>query len=727
MSTLALDLAIKASVVLAVAALVDLVTRRRGSAATRHFVWTMTVLALLVLPLAVAALPAWSVHIPVPAAVRADVADAITRAPFTISRGASAPLAVTAAPAQPASAIAARRSFDPIWFAFALYSAGVAFLLARLVIGQFALRRLIARSEVVVDGDSIELARTCARQLQIRRPVRLLRADDEVMPFTFGTRHAAIVLPSGSARWSTERRTAVILHELAHVARADCLAQRFAALACALYWPHPGVWLAARRLRVEREFACDDRVITAGTVAREYAGHLLEIAHAFRGVPAPAPALGMARARQLEQRLLAVIDDDRNRRPLTRRLKLAAAVVSCLLLVPIAALQAKAVPRNAEVLSAGTPGGVPRAGLVTQNRDRSDTQEFAGTWELRPSGRPGMVYVSLRTTHSQNGTTVPMSRFEGLNEPGMTAAIRGGRIVDGTVHFVSRRDAGAFTFDGVCRSQMCGGTYSFAPDPAFPSRIAKYGLGAPTPQEQYRLAMADVGVTYIEGIKAEGYALPDVHTLVRAAEHGVSLDYVKGMSALGYKLGALEPLVRMRDHGVDPDYVKGMAAQGFPKLEADELVRLRDHGVDPEYVKGMRDIGYKSADVADFVKARDHGVDPEFARAVASSGYKDVPVDTLIHMRDHGVDPEYVRGLADAGYKNVSIDMLVRMRDHGVDPEYARGLAGLGYKDLPIDSMIRMRDHGVDLDYIRRLQQRGVTNLSVDDLIRRRDRGDDGR
>jgi len=232
MSTLALDLAIKASVVLAVAALVDLVTRRRGSAATRHFVWTMTVLALLVLPLAVAALPAWSVHIPVPAAVRADVADAITRAPFTISRGASAPLAVTAAPAQPASAIAARRSFDPIWFAFALYSAGVAFLLARLVIGQFALRRLIARSEVVVDGDSIELARTCARQLQIRRPVRLLRADDEVMPFTFGTRHAAIVLPSGSARWSTERRTAVILHELAHVARADCLAQRFAALAC---------------------------------------------------------------------------------------------------------------------------------------------------------------------------------------------------------------------------------------------------------------------------------------------------------------------------------------------------------------------------------------------------------------------------------------------------------------------------------------------------------------
>ena len=72
-------------------------------------------------------------------------------------------------------------------------------------------------------------------------------------------------------------------------------------------------------LRVERELACDDRVLAAGAPARDYAGHLLEIAHAFGGAPAPATALGMARARQLEHRLLAILDAARNRAALRRR------------------------------------------------------------------------------------------------------------------------------------------------------------------------------------------------------------------------------------------------------------------------------------------------------------------------------------------------------------------------------------------------------------------------
>jgi beta-lactamase regulating signal transducer with metallopeptidase domain len=690
------DVAAKASLVLGVAALANLALRRRASAAARHFAWTISVAALLTLPLASIALPAWPVRIPVARATATAIATADFNAASQRPAAPSTSVEI-AGPALPAASptASARRPFDPFAFAFAIYSAGVVLLLVRIGAEEFVVRQLAARAVDVAD----EWLEPAARSLGVRRPVRLLQSDDHVMPFTFGTIHSTVVLPETAARWTTERRNAVILHELAHVARGDCLAQRLASLACALYWPHPGVWWAAKRLRVEREFACDDRVLSAGSVPREYAGHLLEIAHTFRASPAPATALGMARARQLEHRLLAIIDEGRNRARLRRRAAVTMAAAGAALVLPIASLHAdfdhEPIPRAP---TAASSNRTPEPSEQDRSRDRLTAEDYSGTWEVHPSRQPGMVNVSLRTAHSQHGTTLPLSRFADVNQPGMTAAVRDGRIVDGTVHFASRRDAGTFTFDGVCRNQMCGGTFMFAPDSTFPSRLAKYGIGAPTDREQYELAMEDVGVSYLEGLKAEGYAVPDVHTLVRAAEHGVSLEYVKAMSSLGYKLGTLDLLIRMRDHGVDPNFVKGLAAQGFTKLEADDLVRLRDHGVDPEYARGMRDLGYSSSDVDDLVKARDHGVDPEFARGVTSLGYKSVPLDTLI-----------------------------KMRDHGVDPEYARGLAALGYKDVPIESMIRMRDHGVDLDFIRRVQRRGGERPTVEDLIRRRDRGDDGR
>ena len=751
MTLFAVDLVIKGTIVLAIAALADVWLTRRASAAARHFAWTVAIAALLALPFAVAALPNWSITVAIPSSSPAAAPEPSNNpsviSPIDSATVAMAPLTTT----RTASPANSRTHFNPLLFAFALYSAGVVLLLARLATEHVALRRLTARADDVVDPEWRALLEGGSRRLGIRRPVRLLRSEDNVMPFTCGTLRPTLVLPEASVRWSDERRDAVILHELAHVARADCFVQRLAAIACACYWPHPGVWWAARRLRAEREFACDDRVLSSGTAAREYAAHLLEIAHAFRGTPAPATALGMARATQLEHRLLAVIDHGRKRGTLARRARIAAAVTGSALLLPIASLHANVVrgesdrptavvhgestaDPSAPVARVGAPAPAPatefreaasaaRETAQDRTRDRVTSDDFSGTWELRPAREPGMVYVSLHTAHSQNGTTVPLSRFEGLNEPGMTAAVRDGRIVDGTVRFASRREAGTFNFDGVCRNQMCGGTYSFVPDPAFPSRLAKYGVGVPTASDQYALAMEDVGVAYLEGIKAEGYAVPDVRTLVRAARHGVSLDYVKSMASLGYRLSTLEPLIRMRDHGVDPDYVKGMSAAGVSKLDAEELVRLRDHGVDPPYVTGMRDLGYRTASVTELVSARDHGVDPQFARGIASLGYKDVGLDVLVKMRDHGVDPEYVRGLREAGYKDVPIESLIRMRDHGVDPRYARDLASLGYKDVPIESLIRLRDHGVDPDYIRRLQSRGTEHLSVDDLIRRRDHG----
>ena len=64
MSPFALDIIVRASALLAAAALADLVLRRPASAATRHLVWTLAIGALLALPSASSVLPEWTVPVP---------------------------------------------------------------------------------------------------------------------------------------------------------------------------------------------------------------------------------------------------------------------------------------------------------------------------------------------------------------------------------------------------------------------------------------------------------------------------------------------------------------------------------------------------------------------------------------------------------------------------------------------------------------------------------------
>ncbi len=134
----------------------------------------------------------------------------------------------------------------------------------------------------------------------------------------WGLLRPAVVLPEDAEGWSVEQRRAVLTHELGHVKRHDCLTQALAQVACAVYWFHPLAWVAAWRLRVERERACDDLVLRAGASGPDYADHLLQLARGARAAAGPAWALAMARPSQLEGRLLAILDPSLDRRGPTR-------------------------------------------------------------------------------------------------------------------------------------------------------------------------------------------------------------------------------------------------------------------------------------------------------------------------------------------------------------------------------------------------------------------------
>ena len=270
-----------------------------------------------------------------------------------------------------------------------VYAAGALLLLLQMVIERMSIARLVRRADAVTDLDWRRLLRDSAASLGVEGPVRLLRSREQTMPMAFGIRTRSILLPAIADTWAEDRRRAVLLHELAHVARHDCLSQAIAAFTCAVYWVHPGVWWMARRLRVERELACDDRVIEAGTMARDYASHLLELAYSLGGHRAPALVVTMARRNQLEGRMLAILDDRRNRAIPGRQHRLAATAIAAAIIVPLASAEGTVVPADATYVVeappyAGAPtmhsarvkrvgrGGTALAGLKPRLHKRSE-------------------------------------------------------------------------------------------------------------------------------------------------------------------------------------------------------------------------------------------------------------------------------------------------------------------------------------------------------------------
>ena len=304
---------LKATVVLLAGAAVT-ASMRRAPAGLRHLVWVTTLAGVLLLPalLRVAPTPIQILPGQLLAPAPAQRTAAAPAAIETATRAASpARPSASHEPARPPAAAPSRARFawpslaEALLGVWALVAAG---LLAWLGLSMLAARRIVRRARPL-DGPRWQAA-LCevADRMDLAELPRLVASDRVEIPFAHGALRATVVLPASSAQWDDERLRLVLVHELAHVKRRDLLGHTLGRLACALYWFHPMVWVASRRLRAESERACDDLVLECGARASDYAGHLLDIVAAARRRGAPATALPMARRREFEGRVLAILD-----------------------------------------------------------------------------------------------------------------------------------------------------------------------------------------------------------------------------------------------------------------------------------------------------------------------------------------------------------------------------------------------------------------------------------
>ena len=207
--------------------------------------------------------------------------------------------------------VRATRPFAPssVLTIIAIVWAGVAFaLVGWLIAGALSVRRIVATATELTTPDWTTPLCEVADRLDLELPPRLVMSDRIEMAFACRALAPTIVLPASAESWTDDRRRAVLFHELAHVKRHDLLGHTLGRLACALYWFHPLVWTAAKNLRNESERACDDLVLSCGARPSEYAQHLLDMVTSVRNHGAPIMALPMARKKEFEGRMLAILD-----------------------------------------------------------------------------------------------------------------------------------------------------------------------------------------------------------------------------------------------------------------------------------------------------------------------------------------------------------------------------------------------------------------------------------
>lgn len=370
-ASLLLALVVKPALVVGVAVVLAGLLRNR-TAAARHAVWAGAVIGILALPLLEPVLPGMSLPI------------SVTHGePGSVMPVGSAPARLLPSEVGPAEVLlpAEQETIDaPLLIVMAIWISGMVMLAVRRVRAGMTLRHL---TDAPVRSSRLEaLGAEVAAGLRVRRAVRLVLSPRIVAPGTSGILRPVILLPQTAEEWSREDARAVLTHELAHAARSDCLTNLLGDLAGMVYWCNPLVGLAVRRMRLESERACDDVTVQYGTDPDRLADLLLGLARSGRimgGFPSAITAL--ARPRELETRLLALLDTTTPRGGIQGRVAAALAGFTFLAALPVAAL---------------TLGS--RSSVVQQQSDpEPDTVSDSVTSPLSERLRPAIASIPLTT------------------------------------------------------------------------------------------------------------------------------------------------------------------------------------------------------------------------------------------------------------------------------------------------------------------------------------------
>src|SRR5687767_815660 len=325
---------------------------RRAASATRHLVWHLAIVVVLLAPLLAPLAPAIAIlpRVPdvpgVPEVPRALFSTAVTTVPVSQNMGTQQNNAFgTIGTIGTIGTVGAM-----VWFLFCWAVSGVS----------------VWRSKAGPVDWHYE-AEKIARRMSMTKPIEVREMSRDGSPHVAGFFRSVVMLPPAARTWTEEARHAALVHELMHIRRGDRTTLALAQIACAIYWFNPLMWYAAAALARERERACDDEVLRMGAKPSTYASLLLDLARTQQ-TWTPATALSMARPSAIEGRLLQILgSSSRMARRSTRWL-----VTATLAIVAVAILGARPAARTAAVAAPQEPPKPKAPDLMKQSVDEPE-------------------------------------------------------------------------------------------------------------------------------------------------------------------------------------------------------------------------------------------------------------------------------------------------------------------------------------------------------------------
>ena len=204
-------------------------------------------------------------------------------------------------------------SADPIdWRAWgicavvAFYGIGMLVLFGRLINSLRLVRNFRRSLWPCEDGVLQDRLLALMQQLGIQRSVTLAVSDQIGSPTQIGLFKPIVVLPVHLINASGLSES-ILVHELVHVKRWDCLYRLLAMVAGTVYWFNPVFHRVNYLLSESQELVCDDWTVDTVGSSEVYAHALLNVATQMQTRPAIAMGMDMARAAQVVGRVDRII------------------------------------------------------------------------------------------------------------------------------------------------------------------------------------------------------------------------------------------------------------------------------------------------------------------------------------------------------------------------------------------------------------------------------------
>ena len=227
-----------------------------------------------------------------------------------------------------------------VWFVGVVLVYGVSLWRSRRLLAQIA-----ATGTPIDEGPAAIALEEARERLGIETEIDLVAVPGSSTPFVTGLRQPTIVLPQSVLdSLSPASLRLVVWHEATHIAKRDLWTGLLATAAVGLFWFHPAAWLAAARVRSEREAVCDQTVIaTCGCQPSDYGDTFLGVLRAARAQSLSGPALAapigvFERHSNLRARLETIMTY--RPEPTRRGITLATAAAFALVAIPLGSPQA---------------------------------------------------------------------------------------------------------------------------------------------------------------------------------------------------------------------------------------------------------------------------------------------------------------------------------------------------------------------------------------------------